>query len=452
MLRHPISRERGKNPNPGTASASGRTRAVQPVQPAAPRFTLEGIMQLQQTVGNRFVSRMLGQQVGARTTSRRAHIQRSIEIKGKGEAPPDRLEPVDLVGRFIGQSEVAKLLTQLGSDDERVRLLREALNRLDNMSFDSMKALQKQVIREVKQGLQATTASPTSDGQAVSVPSGPSRGEVIGRSKQAYAKAVESFFASQNKDAVYYKLGLMDELGAEESELAGLSMRLALLMEMVAQRIDEGAIGRFGVEKTLSTLLSNWSGPPKSYMDDYRDKKNRSMLGGELVTLRGLIGELNALYYASKDTLDDGEKVFSGANFKDESAGVEEDVDVSYIDSAGVLHLVECAADANVLKNKLKGSNLKDKPPEGQKQRYQHLANRASVLQQETRDLDEGLSGGRTISSVVFEYSIPPEEFTKLLKQRELAEEIARNLIGDMRLRVGTDTFTREQLQKLASQ
>lgn len=446
MVRQPIPRERGQNPTPSTAVAPGRIRAGRPAQSAVPRFTLEGIMQLQQTVGNRFVSRMLGQQMGAQTMSGPRHIQRAIEIKGKGDAPPDRLEPDNLVSRFIGQSEVAKTLKELKSDEDRERILREALHRLDNMSFDSMKALQKQVIREVKQGV--STASSTSDGQTVSAPSGPSRGEVIGRSKQAYAQAVELFFASQNKDAIYYKLGLVDELGTTESELAGLSARLAALMEMVAQRINEGAIGRVGVEKTLSTLLSPWSSQPKSYMDDYRDNKNKSMLGGELVTLRGLIGELNALYYASQDKLDDGEKVFSGANFKDESAGVEEDVDVSYIDSTGVLHLVECAADANVLKNKLRGSNLKDKPPEGQKQRYQHLAGRASSLTQETPDLGEDLSVGRDISSVVFEYSIPPEEFAKLLKQRELAEEIARNLVGDMRLRVGTETYTREQLQK----
>lgn len=429
----------------------GKTTVRPPVpHPAAFRFTAQTIMRLQQSAGNRFVSRFVRDRLQVRELTAANRIQRTITIKG---AEKPEYEPDELVGRFINQSEVAKLLSKLGSDEERRETLRQALRNLDSMSFDSMKAFQKQVIREVKNVMPpSVSSSPTTGGPTVGSGSAPSRGAVIGKSKTAFAKAVEPFFDGQNKDPIYYKLGLFAELSQSFPELAGVAEQLAGLMHNVAEQIKAGAIGKDGVEKTLTTLLSNWSNPPKSYMDDYRSNRDRSMLGGELVTLRGLIGELNALYYASLADRDDDEIVFSGSTYKDEAAGVEEDVDVSYIDSSGILHLIECAADGNVLKNKLQGSALRDGPPKSQKQRYQHLANKASTLTQESKDPLTGPMGAdREIAGVVLEYSIPPAEFQKLLLDKELLEQIARSLVGNMRLVVGTEAFTREQLQKLAT-
>lgn len=443
------------------ASSQGLSRSRIPsgetaVRPSAPHsagfhFTVQSIMQLQQTAGNRFVSRFVRDRLQVRELTAANRIQRTITIKG---AEKPEYEPDELVDLFIRtKKDVVKLLSILDSDEERQATLRQAIRNLDSMSFDSMRQFQKQVIREVKNVMSSSvSSSSTTGGPTVGSGSAPSRGAVIGKSKGAFAKGVEPFFVGQNKDAIYYKLGLVVELSASFPELAGVAEQLVGLMRRVAERIEVGAIGKAGVEKTLSTLLSHWSDSPTTYMDEYRSKGGRSMLGGELVTLRGLIGELNALYYASLADRDDGEIVFSGSTYKDEAAGVEEDVDVSYIDSNGVLHLIECAANGNVLKNKLQGSALRDGPPKSQKQRYQHLANKASTLTQESIDPLTGPMGAdREIAGVVLEYSIPPAEFEKMVENKELLEQIARGLVGNMRLVVGTEAYTREELQKLAA-
>lgn len=212
---------------------------------------------------------------------------------------------------------------------------------------------------------------------------------------------------------VYFKLGLLRRFCGQGKNVD----RFEQMLGQVLSQAQAGAIGLAGVQRTLATLTTSWPQAPVHYEEDYRGNGTKSRLSGLVTTLMGLNGELDALYHASLRGRAPGETVFSGARLADTAAGVEEDVDVSFIDAQRVLHLIEVAGSLHVLDNKLREKDLESPPtgmphPTGQKQRYQYLSRHSQTLRQEPVD---GLVGSQALdqelAGVRFAYSVPEHGF-----------------------------------------
>jgi hypothetical protein len=325
------------------------------------------------------------------------------------------LDMLGFIAAFRNQSDIVRYAKNGGTTAEA--LVSAAFNKLDGQTFDNRRKLQNRVIKEAKSLVlpkPAAVAAVTDEAKQQPAPSAKPaviRGLLINKGKKYIIHEDLVYLNFKNTDLLYCKLGLLAT--AEQDELLNT---FGDLVNKVTSHARQGKVGPEGLAKTLSALLSPWgqSDVNKAFYETAAFDASASK-GGPLVginvSVKGLIGELDALLHATQKPLMDGETVFSGSTYKDEDADVEEDVDVSYIDAQGVLHLVEAAYGDNVLWNKVRSGGQ-----DSQKARYKHLAGKStSLLQTPVDRLTDKQAMEKKITDVVFSYSIPEAGFKQLL-------------------------------------
>lgn len=169
-----------------------------------------------------------------------------------------------------------------------------------------------------------------------------------------------------------------------------------------------------------------------------------SARGGIPLSFEGITSELDAILNVRPDELAKGEVVFSGSNYKDaEHEEMTKNVDVSYIDSNGVLNLIENGKDMNTLKNKAVGKH-------DQKSIYMHLSQKAtSLIHTPVAPLTHEQASRNQITRVQWWYAIPPEA----LNPEALTEEDRATLYSvaaaGAGLRLGARRLLSEEIFKL---
>jgi len=325
------------------------------------------------------------------------------------------LDMFGFIAAFRNKIDIVRYAKDGGTTAEA--LVSAAFNMLDGQTFDNRRQLQNRVIKVAKSLVPpkpAAVAAVTDEAKQHPAPSAKPaviRGPLINEGKKYIIHKDLVYLDFKNTDHLYCKLGLLAIAGQDE-----LLNTFGALVNKVTSHARQGKVGPEGLAKTLSALLSPWGqSDVNAAFDETAAFDASASKGGPLVginvSVKGLIGELDALLHATQKPLMDGETVFSGSTYKDEDADVEEDVDVSYIDAQGVLHLVEAAYDDNVLWNKVRSGGR-----DSQKARYKHLAGKStSLLQTPVDRLTDKQAMEKKITDVVFSYSIPEAGFKQLL-------------------------------------
>lgn len=241
-----------------------------------------------------------------------------------------------------------------------------------------------------------------------------------------------------------YKLALTDKLGHQDV----VKNTIGFLTE-IRQYLGK-TIARAGVLDMLSKSFTNtWERAP----EDYLIGDAKEVLNGFITTILGVNGELETLINSSKIGPEDDEMVFSGSKYSnsDTSFGkIEEDVDVSFVDSSGALNLIETGYSIKALKNKLTGPKLAfGQKPEGQKQRYQYLASSNKVTQEPTGGFSSSMASDRAITAIKLFYSVPLANFDNDIFTPNGLEVISDLIKIDAGLMVGTTRYTPSQLIEL---
>lgn len=319
-------------------------------------------------------------------------IQRVITYAKADKAERTTYTPEELLDNIRGTREAQRFLVTYDHDETA---LLDFLRGFDNTTIASREFLVNQIGNAAKK-------DPAVAQQ---------RNELIEAEKQQdRLRAVSAIgWTPRQAGEVYFKLGLLRKYGGQAESVD----RFEHMLGQVLLRARAGAIGLAGVQRTLATLTTVWPMAPASYESAYAIDNSKSQLAGIITTLMGLNGELDALYHASLRGKAPGETVFSGARFEDADApGVEEDVDVSFIDDRSILHLIEVAGSLNALTNKLNEKNLETGAPDGQKQRYQYLSLHSRTLLQKPIDEFQGdQAQDQVVGGVQFAYSVPEHGF-----------------------------------------
>ncbi len=136
---------------------------------------------------------------------------------------------------------------------------------------------------------------------------------------------------------------------------------------------------------------------------------------GYVQAAEGIYGELAGLAHINPEDVAEGERIYNGSEFKDTGSeeSHQQEVDISYIDKNGVLHLIEAANSLNVLKNKVLGSS-------GQKGNYVHLSKKAKEMEQMAPGgFNEAQAQPKAVSAVEFSYVIPTDEVDHICKNSD---------------------------------
>ncbi len=203
-----------------------------------------------------------------------------------------------------------------------------------------------------------------------------------------------------------------------------------------------------GIKATLDMVTAPLPGVPMDYSpfggEHFDAFFGISKGGGIPLSFEGITSELDAILNVRPDELAHGEVVFSGSNYKD--ADYEEmtkNVDVSYIDGNGVLHLIENGKDMNTLKNKAVGKHA-------QKAIYMHLSKDAtSLIHTPVAPLTHEQASRNQITRVQWWYAIPPEALNpKALSKAEKLTLFSVAAAG-AGLRFGANRLLPEEIFKL---
>jgi hypothetical protein len=348
----------------------------------------------------------------------------------EGKEGKEDLDMYGFIAAFRNQVDIVRYAKDGCTTAEA--LVSAVFNKLDSQTFDNRRQLQNRVIKVAKSLVPpkpAAVAAVTDEAKQQPAPSAKPaviRGPLINEGKKYIIHNDLVYLDFKNTDQLYCKLGLLANAGQVE-----LLNTFGALINKVTSHARQGKVGPEGLAKTLSALFSPWGqGDVNAAFDETAAFDASASKGGPLVginvSVKGLIGELDALLHATQKPLMDGETVFSGSSYKDEDADVEEDVDVSYIDAQGVLHLVEAAYDDNVLWNKVRSGGR-----DSQKARYKHLAGKStSLLQTPVDRLTDKQAMEKKITDVVFSYSIPEAGFEQLLTWKEADLNSLLRLLG----------------------
>ncbi|ANJ87105.1 DUF4157 domain-containing protein [Pandoraea oxalativorans] len=200
-----------------------------------------------------------------------------------------------------------------------------------------------------------------------------------------------------------------------------------------------------GIAATLSMITSDLQGTPKDYSPFGGPRFDAfygvSKQGGIPLSFLGITSELDAILNVHPDELAEGEMVFSGSKYTDaDNAEMNKDVDVSYIDGAGVLHLIENGKDMNTLKNKTSGK-------QDQKTIYKYLSQKSTSLVHTAKaPLTPTQASRNQITGVRWWYSIPPEALNLHDLSSEDKATLAAVAAAGAGLRSGDIRLTRDQL------
>ncbi|VVE67775.1 hypothetical protein PAN31117_02752 [Pandoraea anapnoica] len=204
-----------------------------------------------------------------------------------------------------------------------------------------------------------------------------------------------------------------------------------------------------GIAATLSMITSDLQGTPKDYspfggarFDAFYGVTKQ---GGIPLSFLGITSELDAILNVHPSELAEGEVVFSGSKYTDaDNAEMTKDVDVSYIDGAGVLHLIENGKDMNTLKNKTSGK-------QDQKTIYKYLSQKSTSLVHTSKaPLTHTQASRNQITGVQWWYSIPPEALNPRKLSSEDKATLAAVAAAGAGLRSGSARLTRDQLFELS--
>lgn len=208
-----------------------------------------------------------------------------------------------------------------------------------------------------------------------------------------------------------------------------------------------------GVVKTFDMVSKHVAGSPGDYScfgEPYGERFTNfyGLLksGGMPLSFKGISSELDAILNVDFDELAEHEHTFSGSTYTDpDNEAMNKNVDVSYIDKSGTLHLIENGKDMHTLSNKAVGSH-------DQKAIYRHLTfNTRRLRHQPVSPLTRGQMQRTQITNVLWWYAIPPEavELRETIseKDQKTLRSIAAAGAG---LRIGPRRYTSAQLLEIA--
>jgi hypothetical protein len=177
---------------------------------------------------------------------------------------------------------------------------------------------------------------------------------------------------------------------------------------------------------------------------------------GYVQAAEGIMGELAGLVHVNPEEVAEGERIYSGSEYKDTGSedSHQQEVDISYIDRRDVLHLIEAANSLNVLKNKVLGGSA-------QKKNYQHLSTHAREMEQTAPGgFSEIQARQQVVRSVEFSYVIPTDEIGFAVRQGEdfsldhleMVDNVLRGLItanASLRIGLAGHTYTVSNLRDM---
>lgn len=244
-------------------------------------------------------------------------------------------------------------------------------------------------------------------------------------------------------EEVYYKVGLCMQLEDSKAYLQPFAQRMVEL----ANAFTMGApIERAGIQRTFDLLTTNWPYPPSYYLNGKgRDNLTGGKKGGGVpLAFSGINSELDAILGVPPEELAEGEVVFNASNYADpEVAEMTKDVDVSYIDGAGVLHLIESAKDMNALQNKVVGKHA-------QKTIYEHLTKTAASIEHTAAGpLTPQQAERNAITDVAWWYNVPPETLSLDTENEDIRNSIAAMASAGAGLRSGNRRWTPQDIREL---
>jgi hypothetical protein len=186
---------------------------------------------------------------------------------------------------------------------------------------------------------------------------------------------------------IYFKLGLCIERTRDDNNAR-------LLIELMKNALLNQRIEQHGLRETLSWLMTplNTNELNKRSNESSRQKlRGQDSVDGYVTNLPGTIGELKGLLEATAEELAPDELVHSGAEFsldRGEGALMSQTVDISYVTSDGVLHLIESASTVSGLEFKLrKGTGVT--AAKGSKDKSQSRNNAGSTREGGSTSQDE---------------------------------------------------------------
>lgn len=265
-----------------------------------------------------------------------------------------------------------------------------------------------------------------------------------GRSMVGHSDLVDAMLGGDSRfaDEMYYKIALVSKLPDSGGYVGAFVGRLAQLGVAFAKRMP---VDWAGVKSTLGLLLVAWGQQPDYYING---PGQDSLFGngeqGVVLAIKGLNAELDALLSVDPRELAKGEDVFSGSTYTDTSVReMTKDVDVSYIDGDGVLHLIEAAKDMNTLHNKVVGKA-------DQKAIYAYLAHQSREIEHEpVGGLTPEQAERNSVTDVQWWYTVPPETLNLDTSRKPIAEIVRALVAARAGLRSGGKRFTPSQLAGL---
>lgn len=384
-------------------------------------------------------------------------VQRVITLTEAMEEK-NSFSPEELYENIKGSREAGKFIERhkdpTGADPQKgQKALLGYLKSIDGSTLASRKVLLSQI----------TKIQPAA---SVSGASGPSKQDFIDSGRKLLGTSAASVLGDfRLGEEVLYKVALATRLPGSDAYINLFASRMAKLEYARKMGLP---IDWAGVKKTFEGLTSAWPSPPKFYLEE---EGRVSLFGtgkmpGLGLTFEGLNSELDAILGVNPRALAPDEVVFSGSNYQDAGGAeiikqkqlskeeiesgiqatirkipVTKNVDVSFIDSDGVLHLIESAKDMNTLENKLSGG-------QDQSSVYEYLTNQSQeILHTAVGPLTPEQAHRNQITGVKWWYNVPPEN----LKFGDATGQncIKRLLSFGAGLRSGGKTFEREELKAL---
>lgn len=304
---------------------------------------------------------------------------------GKDTFDPDRAmtpeEFCDAIGRTAAYQALVKACRTRNINEEEIhgQIVDYVTTVADGQTVDSRNAFLKQLERDAKDKFPAFLGGGDNKQKAIKEEadrSGPTLLDLLGREKGREALHKLAFVRNVNPELVN---------------------TISVLAAEVLEGVQSGLISPVEMQGLFSKLTT-----PQPH------NEVAPSVQGYLVSVEGIVGELaGEIHVLRSGDVAPGERIFSGSEYAEAVESGEshkQEVDISYIDKAGVLHLIEAANSYNVLKNKVLGSSP-------QKKNYTHLSGKARQLEQTAPGgFTETQAQPQVVRAVEFSYVIPNDE------------------------------------------
>jgi hypothetical protein len=493
-------------PNPGAQTGHHPALAaiVQQAMFAPGTLSPHDVLQLQRTNGNRAVARLLDdaakrqqahsmRQINEPSTASEQETDRpQDQLVGHNPeaasptlsrtlknhpASPSPLFPAPLPARFgtLIQRQIELKLEKLKlSVEEAAARYRksdagkkfvkdeeflEFVKTFDHQEFESERAFKSMLYREAKK-LDKLSKEGAKEGGSEGLLKVKEKQELLKQGmlerqalimqwRDAFEGLPSELFSVSEANEFYFKFGMY------ERYVKGPRVNLEHLVYLIIEAIKEPLIEQAGLIKALHALTSSWPKIPSEVISQRKVRKKESglsvqaeegLLEGVEITLLGLVPQLEQALLSTGD-LAVGERVFLESKYRGGLIKqVEKDADVSYIDSDGVLHLIEVGFDFGVLYNKLTGKKEQFKT-------YLKLREAQELEQEAVGALTETELARNKITGIELSYSLPVAAFDAALRgDKETLEKVFQVLVTLIRyqvsLRVGGKVFSGKKLEE----